>query len=340
MKFNQNVKKSLYNGIRPHQWLTNISISYFQEQQDFVAPSVFPVVPVQKSSGKYPIFSREDLARDDVHEKPEFGHVNPAVLSTEKGEYDCRVDQIIMGIDSIQQVNNQRSSLPGSIDPRIGMSRAVAEKISIHLDDLFANKYFHEGAWSNELTGDSSEDLDGEKKFIKFSDANCEPIKLIHKLNNLALRKTRRRYNTMLLGVDAYDALINHPDIIDRIKMGGTTANPAIVTENVLAQLFGLNTVKQVGSTINRAAIGAEEDMQFICDPKAVLLAHVAPNPAIDTPSAGYIFSWDATGNGRPINIESYPGRPEDHAEFIEGLCAFDIAKVCDDLGLFMKDAC
>lgn len=340
-EYNHNINKSIASGgFRPHQWLTNISIAYFQNSTDFVAPSVFPIVPVETSEGKYPIFNRADLARDNMHRKPEFGHVDPAVLSMDKAQYSVQVDQLIMGLDKIQQVNNMRG-LPGTIDPRIAQSRAISEQILLHLDSMFANKYFHEGAWGNELSGSSSDDLDGAKTFTKFTDANSEPIKLFHELNRRQLGKTRRRFNYMLCGMEAFDALINHPDILARVQYGGSTANPAIANESVLASLFGLDRVFQIGSTMNMAEQGLDEDMQFICDPKSILLAYVTPRPAINEPTAGYIFSWDCTGNGRPVNIQQFDSpNPADHAEYIEALTAFDMHKVCDDMGLFMKEVC
>lgn len=347
MEYNKNVGISTYQksiasgGFRPHQWLTNISIASFQNPEDFVAPSVFPIVPVGFSDGKYRIFSREDLARDNMHRKPEFGHVDPAVLSTDEGHYSVQVDQLLMGLDQIQQVNNSRLNLPGAADPRIAMTKAASEQVLLHLDALFAEKFFHEGAWGNELSGSTSDDFDGSKTFTKLTDANSEPIKMFRALNTRQLRKTRRRFNVMLCGMDAFDALVNHPDILARVQYGGTTANPAVVTENVLASLFGLDRVYQVGSTMNMAEPGLAEDLQFICDPKSILLAHVAQTPSIDTPSAGYIFSWDPTGNGRPINIQQFNSpNPADHAEFLEAMTAFDMRKVCDDMGLFMKEAC
>ncbi len=345
MEYRTNVGKQTYQkslatgGFRPHQWLTNISIASFQKPEDYVAPSVFPIVPVQTSDGKYRIFNRADLARDNMKRKPEFGHVNPAVLSTDEGHYSVQVDQLIMGIDQIQQVNNSRIGLPGAADPRIGMTKAASEQILLHLDSLFAQNFFHDGAWTNQLTGSTSDDFEGAKTFTKLTDANSEPIKMFRALNNAQLRKTRRRFNVMLCGMDAFDALINHPDILARVQYGGSTANPAVVTENVLASLFGMDRVFQIGSTINTGEEGLDENMQFICDPKAILLAYVSPTPSIDEPSAGYIFSWDPTGNNRPVNIQQFNSpNPADHAEYLEALTAFDMRKVCDDMGVFMKD--
>lgn len=340
LTYNSNVSKSIVGGgFKPHRFLTNMSVAYFQEESDFVAPSIFPVVPVQLSSGQIRIFNRGDLARDNFQEKPEFGSVNPAQLSTDRTDYNVRVDQMIMGIDEIQQVNNNRLNLPGSVNPMIGRTRAMAEQAKLHMDAMWAQKFFQTGVWENEYSGNATDNLDG-KKFKKLSNKDTDPLALFNTLKRMRQPWMRRRFNTLVLGTDAYDCLCMHPVILERIRYGASAANPATVTENVLAQLFGVSTVKVLESTMNMAAPGEAEDMQFICDPKSMLFAYVDPNPSVDSPTAGLTLSWDPTGNGQPLVVQQFEGRPSDHANYMEALCAYDMKITCNDMGLFLKDVC
>ena len=135
------------------------------------------------------------------------------------------------------------------------------------------------------------------------------------------------------------DRLKNHQAILERVKYGGTTANPASVTENVLAELFGVEKLVVLRSIANKAAMGADADMQFIGDPDAFLLSYATNSPAIDEPSAGYIFAWDMLGNGQILPILNYLGENGTHSEYVEGLMAFDMRKTADDLAMFFKDA-
>ena len=79
--------------------------------------------------------------------------------------------------------------------------------------------------------------------------------------------------------------------------------------------------------------------MEYIGDPNAFLLAYATSAPAIDEPSAGYMFSWDMLGNGQILPILNYLGENGTHTEYIEGLMANDIRKTADDLAMFFKDA-
>ena len=123
------------------------------------------------------------------------------------------------------------------------------------------------------------------------------------------------------------------------MKYGGSTPNPAAVTENVLAQLFGVERIVVLKSIMNKAEMGAAADMGYIGDPDAFLLAYATNSPSIDEPSAGYIFTWDMLGNGQILPILNYLGTPGVHSEYVEGLMASDMKKTADDLAVFFKEA-
>ena len=90
---------------------------------------------------------------------------------------------------------------------------------------------------------------------------------------------------------------------------------------------------------MNNAGMGEDENMQYIGDPDAFLLAYATNAPSIDEPSAGYIFTWDMLGNGQWMATSQYDGPGGSHSEFIERLMATDMHKTSDDLARFYKSA-
>lgn len=321
---------------KPNIYLTNMSMAAFQAQSDYVAKSLFPMLPVQLSTASYYKFSTADLARDNVRRKPDFGKVEPAVMGIADDSYRCYVDQIIVGIDKIGTLDFGRSRAPGVADPRKAKAKFIAEQMNIHLDIMFANSYFKSGVWENEWTGSTSFS-ETSKNFIKFDDANCDPVVLFDNLSTMMKQKGRRKPNKLGLGEKAYNALKSCPAVVERVKFGGSTANPATVNERVLAELLGLEKVVVFGSTYNAGGIG-EEDMQFICNPNDALLVYATNTPAIDEPTAGYIFTWDMLGDGQFMPTLQYDGEGGTHAEFMEGLMATDMKKTSDDLAIYLKD--
>ena len=329
------IQAEIAKGIfRPHTVLTNMALAYYQEAENYFAKSMFPVCPVSLSSDNYYVFDKEDLLRDNWQRKPAYGKVDPAVVSEHTETYNYQVDQMVMGIDQIRQTDLSRRQGPVIMQPKQQRARTIAEQANIHQDRIFADRYFKSGVWTNEKAGiDGTTPTDGQ--FIKFSNANSDPIAFIDAEKTEMNQQTGRMPNRLGLGINVFNALKVHPGILERVKYGGSTANPASVTANVLAQLFGVEKVVVLKSIMNKADMGATEDMQYIGDPDAFLLAYATNAPAIEEPSAGYIFSWDMLGNGQLLPILNYLGEQGTHTEYIEGLMATDMKITSTDLGRF-----
>ena len=323
---------------KPHTALTNIAMSYYQNASNYFAKAIFPICRVQLSSDNYYIFNKEDLLRDNWQRKPAYGKVMPAVVSEHTDSYRCQVDQMIMGVDLIRNTDQSRRPGPASvIDPRKQKTKVIAEQANIHQDRLFAGKYFRSGVWNNELEGtDSTTPTDNQ--FIKFSNDNSDPIKFIADQKLEMHRQTGRTPNKLAMGAEVFNALRQHPGILERIKYGGTSANPAQVTKNVLAQLFEVDELVVMMSIMNQAEQGAEAEMDFIGDPKGMLLAYATSTPSIEEPSAGYIFTWDMLGDGNYLPVRNYMGENGTDSEYIDALMAYDMKKCADDLAVFCKD--
>ena len=255
-KISENIAKGNF---KPHIYLTNLCLSYFQSARGFVSKKVFPLVPVSVSSALFYEFDKGDLARDNVARKPEFGHVAPANYGKKEHYYHCAVDQVITGIDQISTLDYQRSGAPAVIDPRKAKARFIAEQMNIHLDRVWAKKYFNPQSWSNVFTGVDT--TPGANEFYQFDNANSDPAVFFNSLSTKMVLNGLRRPNKAVLGIHVFAALQNNGAILERIKYQGSEANPANVTENVLAQLFKLDEVIVSEAVHNSAPVGAPDKM-------------------------------------------------------------------------------
>ncbi len=323
---------------KPHIYLTNVCLAYFQSMSGFVARKIFPIVPVPTSSAHYYEFDKGDLARDNMARKPEFGHVAPGIYGKRDKFYHCDVDQVITGVDQISALDFQRTNAPAVIDPRRAKTRWVAEQMNIHLDRIWAQKYFNAESWAHVYTGIGTGAV-GANQFYHFDNENSDPVTFFNQLRTRMLLSGLRKPNKMVLGAVAFTALTVNPSILERIKYQGSEANPANVTANVLAQLFGLDEIVVAESVYNAAPYGAEDDMRFICNPNDALLTYTTNSPSIEEPSAGYTFTWDMLGNGQYTAVQQYLGEQSTHTEFIEGLLCTDPEITSTDLGVFLQGA-
>lgn len=322
---------------KPNMYLTNVSIAYLQNPANYgKGLRLFPRVPVLLSTGYYYKFDKASIARDDVQRKPQFGRVNPVVMGNDEDTYSCKVDQIIIGVDTITALNYHRSGVAGMNDPMKAKTIVATEKMNLHLDAMFAKNFFNSGVWGQEFAGTSS--TPSGNQFYQFDNANSDPIQLFDTLINEITREGRRRPNKLALGVDTFRALKLNPMVYERVKYGGSTANPATVNEKVLAELFGIDEIIVLDSTFNTAPLGEPAQMEYICDSKGALLLYAPNTPMIDEPSAGYTFNWDPLGNNKPILFRQWRGEEGTYSEFVEGICSYDMKKVCDDMAIYLKD--
>ena len=327
-----NVQKALGTWI-PSIYLSNVAQAYFEEPA-YAHRRVFPICPVEFPSGHYYEFNKADLARDNVGKKPPHGTVAPAVFGISENSYSCEVYQVLIGMDEIMTLPYERTD--AAINPRKIRARTIAEQFATHQEIDFAKKFFNATAWNNVWTGAAAADT-ANKKFLKFDNSNSDPVEFFDARMTDIRRTGRRKANKLVLGIDTFNALKNNPHILERIKYSGTTQNPAIVNENVLAQVFGVDEVIALDATFNDAGYGAAEDMKFVCDSKGALLLYTPQTPKIDEPSAGYIFSW-RLADGSYIAVDEHEGAPATHTQILEGLIAYDMKITGNDLGIYLAD--
>ena len=71
--------------------LTNISIAYMQDQKEYIADKIFPVVPVPKQGDKYFTFSKNDFFRDEAKRRPPGSETAGSGYGVSTDTYYCDV---------------------------------------------------------------------------------------------------------------------------------------------------------------------------------------------------------------------------------------------------------
>lgn len=311
----------------PNAYLSNLAMMYFESPQ-YAHKRLFPICPVPLPSGFFYEFGKEDLARDNAQLKPPHGKVQPAILGFNKQAYACEVYQLLLTQDRIMM-----QPFSGVMDMTRLRVQTLTEQLALHLELEFAQKFFKTGVWNNEWTGAATAN-NSQKKFKYFSKSDSDPAAFFDERSVDLKREGRRRPNKIALGVETFAAIKNNPSIKERIKYSGTTQNPAVINEQVLAQIFGVEQVIVLDATYNAAGLGLPADMKYVCDSKGALLLYATDKPAIDSPSAGEIFTWNLSGNDY-IAVDLHEGEPASHTDILEGLMAYDMRKTSDALAIY-----
>lgn len=313
--------------------LTNISIAYMQRPENFVSTRMFPNVPVLKQSDRYYTFDRGDINRDEARVRaPATESAGGAFSVDNTPNYYCPV--ISFHKDVPWQTEANADSV---VDLSRGALDYVNMKLMIRKEVDFMSTYLAPSVWAFDWDGVASGPTGNQ--VVQWSNyANSDPITDIRNAKRAVLESTGFEPNKLLLGAPVWDNLVDHPDIVDRVKYSGGVGNdnPARVTRRTIAQLLELEDVVVSKAIYNTAAEGDTNDHSFIAGKRA-LLCYAPPEPSLMTPSAGYTFSWTGymdQGNEFGAAVKRIPMDTRE-ADRIEGSISFCHKLVGNDLGFF-----
>jgi hypothetical protein len=314
------------------QPLTNISIAFLQNASNFVASQVFPNIRVQKQSDVYYTYDRGFFNRNQARLRA------PATEAAIAG-FGLSTDSYAAKVVSLK--TQMAWQVMSNADTPVQLERANTElllhQMLIEKEVDWASKYFAGSVWGTNYTGVASSPTTTQT--IQWSDQTSgDPIGDIRQAKTDMLERTGFGPNTMVVSQRVLDALVDHPDIVDRIKYSGGVGNqnPAVTSEQALSQLFAIPRILVMRAIQNTAAEGDANVHSFIGG-KSALLTYVAPTPGLMTPSAGYTFTWSGyqgASNEFGISVER---RERDliKATEIESEMAYVHKLVSSDLGVY-----
>src|ERR1035441_6249553 len=129
--------------------LTQISIAYLQNQDQFVAAQVCPIIPVSKQSDRYYVYNRGDFFRDQMQKR---APGTPAVSS------GYRLDNTpTYFADVWAEAKPIPDQLRGNADAVLNIDRDATEFLTqqalIRREKIFAANLFTTGKWNTDMTG-------------------------------------------------------------------------------------------------------------------------------------------------------------------------------------------
>ena len=290
--------------------LTNVSIAY--RNAEYIHPQVFPVIPVAKQTNKFFKFPKGAWYRDETGVRAPGTRAKRAEYTLSTDNYLCEEKALSKGVPD--------EVIENSDDPLTPMVRAtefVADQVlkSIEIDVL--DLVFGTG-WSSSATPSPTWD-----------DDTSDPLGDIETGINTVELAIGRAVNTAIIGRGLWRYLKNHPDVVDRLKYGQTSGGPAIVSLQGVASLIGVDRVLLTRAVKNTGNEGASDSMSYIGGNHMVLM-YVSPTPALDVPSAGYVFQWKT----REVNRYR---EDQEHQSVVECRASWDSKVTASDAGYLIK---
>ena len=310
------------------QPLTNLTLAYVQEQSNFIADKVFPTVGVNRQSDKYYIYDRAGMNRGGERKAlAPRTEVKRIGMSVSNDSYYADVFGLGMDFDD-QTLANEDAAL----EIRAAGAQTLVNNLLIDREVDFANTFFSAGVWGSQATPANL-----------WSDyTNSTPIAdVTNARRTMQLKSGGFKPNTMVVGKEVRDILVNHPDILARLNGGATVSNTALITNAKLAEIFEVENFYVMEAVQNTSAEGIAESNAFIGG-KHALLVHTPSSAGLMTPAAGLTFAWNNLQGVQNlgVTVESFSDdalRRVGVAEHIQAKMAYDMKVVGADLGYFFN---
>jgi len=328
-----NVISPLPSAAHVNRQMTNMSLAYMQAQTNFVANSVFPTIAVQKQSDFYFSFPKGTFYKNKMKTRG-LSVESPIIafgIQTET-PYSCVVKSVAEPVDDRLRAN---ADDPLQIDRVVALQLTMSDLIE--REARWVAAFFGASIWTGDYTGVATGPTGSQ--FLRWDNAASDPLVDVANAKARAfLAMGGQEPNVMVISKPVYEVLLQHPDIIDRIKYGQTPGSPAIVTKEILAAMFGVERIV-VASAIQDTSVdgpATTATLSYIAG-NHVGLFYVPPAPGIMAMAAGYTFAWNGylgIGSG---GYNSYGARIRNwrqesiRSDVFEIESAVDMKLVCAD---------
>lgn len=307
--------------------LTTVSLAYMQNASNFIASQVFPVVPVQKQSDLIWNFEPEQFNKNLLRKRAPSTEAAIAGMQASTVPYYAHV--WALGSDIADQTRANTDSA-WNLDRQYTEFLTNSALISRELN--FISTFLVPGIWGTNWTGVAA--TPGTNQILQWDNPASTPIEDIRTGARLIQRRTGFRPNKLVLGRKTFDILVDHPDIVDRVKYGQTPNGAALVNMQALAALFEVDRV-----IVANAVENVNGTTDFVFD-NGALLVYSPDNAAPQMPAAGLTYSWTGYTGANGVGGRIFKFRM-DHlrSDRIEIELAYDQRVTGASLGLFIGSA-
>jgi len=253
--------------------LSNVSIGYKNEM--YIAELLMPVFQVKKQQGKYYEYDKAMWRQNDTRRAPgsaanevEYGLSTATFYAEDHALKEKIPHEIIDQADS-------------ALAPETDAVENITEMLLVDKEIALAT------VMSNTATGFMTENttLSGTDQWSDYT--NSDPLDDVKTGMQNIQKKIGRKPNTLVLCQDTFDKLIEHPDVIEKIKY----SQLGVATTELLARLFQVERVIIGAAIKNSATEGATDSLGYIWSKHAWLI-YIAPTKRLKQPTFGWTFTY------------------------------------------------
>ena len=252
--------------------LSNVSKAYSNEQ--YIASMILPKFSVKKQTGKYYIYDKAKF-RQNVTKRAAGAKANEVEygLSTASFEAEDHALKEKTPWEIIDQADD-------ALNPEMDAAENVTEQLMIDAEISLATTM----ASTANITQNTT--LSGTSQWSDYT--NSDPIADVKTAMQTVQKAIGRKPNTMVISKEVFDVIVDHPDIVERIKY----TQLGVATEELLARLFKVEKVIVGEAIYETATEGQTSDTDYIWG-KHCWLMYIAPQVRLRTITFGLTFSYE-----------------------------------------------
>lgn len=249
--------------------LTGVSIRYTNDAM--IADQVMPVVPVKNESDTYYTYTRN--WRLPQSKRAAGAEANEVEWNVGTGTYTTE-EYALKDLIPDRVRNNADNPLDLDVDTTENLN----ELIQLGREKRVADVVFASGTYGTQTSA-----LAGANRWDDY--AGSDPIGNVRSAKATVHAASGKLPNTMVVGYQVHLKLLDHPDVLERIKY----TQKGVVTEQLLAQLFEVDNYVVGRALYDSSQEGATESLGYIWG-KSVSLLYVESSPGLKKVSFGYQF--------------------------------------------------
>lgn len=311
--------------------LTTLSVARLQAQENFIAGNAFPFVAVQKRSDKYFTYNAGDLNRREMRRIGPYDEAPVVGYKLSNDSYFCEKYGA-----AIPLVNDEVNEADDPLRPEQDAIDYLNNQALMQIDSVWATAFFQPAVWTTDWDGVASNPSTNE--ILQWDQSSSTPVDDINKLKDTVSGIIGKEPNIMVVGKRAHRVLLDHDDILERIKYVRTASDQQVKSE--LANLFGVEKYLRPMGVENTAEYGQTDSFSNLMTDNDVFLGYAPPSPSLKTESCGYVFAWKGRpGASRMGTLVRRYEVPRRDADFIEMDLYVDMKVVSADAGAFIDGA-
>jgi hypothetical protein len=269
--------------------LTMTAQKFMQDSTAFVGRRLFPLFFTALQSANYYVFNRENLlnAPTNIRRAPG-SHYTRHPMTLTGDSYSCQNYGVEEPVD-----DEERAKYGSAVDADNAAVRRGVNTILINHELRVRDKIYNASGIPTSTPG------------ATWDDPAATPVQDVRVMKEGIYSNCGMEANVLCMNRNVFNALCDCPQILDRIKY----SERGIITEQLLASLFGVAEVLVAGGVVNSAAEGLTLNPSSIWG-STVILAHVESAQDLSAPNFGRTFAWSQfTG---PDGLQTFTYRQDE----------------------------